>query len=236
MKGFGIEIKNNLLEPKHVKNMSTSVWLYMWLVDKVTSITEDQVGIVLGGKPIMFTEIKEELDISQNTYSRWINRLSKYPYITTKRTPHGIIFQVFKIYKKFKKRFTTYGDSLKTGSDSPQTGNVIKTIQDNNNIKKEIYKERKLAKPAIEENGKRRYGTLDSLTPQVLLEIAMHYHVPPAFVRLKLEAMKNWLEANGKTKKNYKAQLSAFVLKDIERKAERQSNDKYRAVDARMIK
>jgi len=85
MKGFGIEIKNDLLDPKHIKAMGPSVWLYMWLVDKMTSISEDQIGSILGGKPIKYEEVEKELGISQDTYTRWIAKLEEYPYIETRR-------------------------------------------------------------------------------------------------------------------------------------------------------
>ena len=111
MKGFGIEIKNDLLDPKHVENMGQAVWLYMFLVDKMTSITEQGVGKVLGGKPIKYTEIKAELGISQDTYSRWIEKLAKYPYIEITRTPYGISFRVLKAYKRFGKRIRTNAES-----------------------------------------------------------------------------------------------------------------------------
>lgn len=137
MKGFGIEIKNNLLEPKHIKNMDVAVWLYMFLIDKITSINEKGEGIVLGGKPIKYKEIKDELGISQNTYTRWMDRLEEYPYIITTRTPYGICYKVLKAYKRIKKRFTKTGDSPiikrdspETGGDSPEMVKTKKTIQD----------------------------------------------------------------------------------------------------------
>lgn len=119
MKGFPFEIKNNLLEPKHVDNMGASVWLFMWLNDKVTSITEEQIGVVLGGKPVKYEEIKKELGISKNTYTRWLDKLLEYPYIRADRTPYGIRFQVLKAFKHFKKRIT-----INKESTSPQTGNL----------------------------------------------------------------------------------------------------------------
>lgn len=128
MKGFGIEIKNNLLEPKHVENMGQAVWLYMWLVDKMTSISEEGIGRVLGGRPVKYDEIKLELGISKNTYSRWIARLLKYPYIETTLAPYGIVFRVLKAYKRFtknQKRFTI-NDTRFT-----KNGERNKTIQDN---------------------------------------------------------------------------------------------------------
>jgi hypothetical protein len=131
MKGFGIEIKNDLLEPKHVKQMGTAVWLYMWLIDKLTSIREEGVGVVLGGRPVKYEEIARELGISQDTYTRWIEKLLEYPYIAAVRTPHGISFRVFKAHKRFgssqisarhDSQLTNRaeGDSAKSRSDSAE--------------------------------------------------------------------------------------------------------------------
>lgn len=114
MKGFGIEIKNNLLEPKHIEHMGVAVWLYMWLIDKMTSIDEDGVGKVLGGKPIKFEEVGEELGTSMRTYRRWLSILSKEGYVNTKQTPYGLILSVNKAYKRFGNRYAKNGTSDKT--------------------------------------------------------------------------------------------------------------------------
>lgn len=74
-------------------------------------------------------------------------------------------------------------------------------------IKKEIYKERK-------------YSSVKDITPAVVEEIARHYRVSIGFVRLELEKMKNWLEATGKRRKDYRATLRNFVLGDIQRQVE----------------
>lgn len=103
MKGFGIYIKNTLLDPKHVEAMGQAVWLYMWFIDHMTSIDEKGVGKVLGGRPVKYEEIEKELGISQDTYTRWIARLEEYPYIITTRTPYGIVYRVLKADKRFRK-------------------------------------------------------------------------------------------------------------------------------------
>lgn len=85
--------------------MGISIWLFMWLDDKITKIDDKGVGWVLGGKPIKYEEyIKPELGISLATYTRWVKILSSYPYIKAIRTPYGISFRVFKAHKNFKKR------------------------------------------------------------------------------------------------------------------------------------
>lgn len=102
MKGFFITINNGLLDPKHREGINEAVWLFMWLIDKMTIINHDTgVGEVLGGKPIKFEEVEEDLGISRATYKRWITILKKGRYIATIRTPHGLKISVFKAKKKF---------------------------------------------------------------------------------------------------------------------------------------
>ena len=101
MKGYWIEIVNNLLEPKHRKAMKESVWLFMWLLDKITSITEEQIGMVLGGKPITYEEVNKDLEVPERTYRDWVARLKKHQYIVAKRAPNGLIFYVNKAKKRF---------------------------------------------------------------------------------------------------------------------------------------
>jgi CTP-dependent riboflavin kinase len=83
----------------------------MWLVDKMTSFSEEGIGKVLGGKPINYPEVKKELGISQDTYTRWIEKLAAYPYIEVTRTPYGIVFRVLKAYKRFGKRIRNTAES-----------------------------------------------------------------------------------------------------------------------------
>jgi hypothetical protein len=104
MKGFGIEIKNNLLEPKHVKKMGASVWLYMWLLDKMTSIDEDGIGKVLSGRAVIFEDTKEDLAISRRTYQRWITMLGVNGYILTERQKNGQSILVKKAWKRFGRK------------------------------------------------------------------------------------------------------------------------------------
>lgn len=142
MKGFGIEIKNDLLDPKHIDAMGPSVWLYMWLLDKITSITEAGEGIILGGRPIVFDEVQRELGISPDTYTRWIDRLQKYPYISADRKTYGISFKVLKSYKRFGNRIRKNAESqiphkhpqdsaLLRNIDSAKPRNVLYTEQKN---------------------------------------------------------------------------------------------------------
>lgn len=109
MKGFGIEIKNNLLETKHVEKMGIAVWLYFWFLDKMTSISEQGIGKVLGGKPIVYGEVQVDLGISEHSYRRWVANLKKHGYINVIRTPHGLSISVNKAYKRFGKKVRKLG-------------------------------------------------------------------------------------------------------------------------------
>jgi hypothetical protein len=126
MKGFDISIKNELLEKKHFVAMGKAVWLYIFLVDKITSVDEKQVGTVLGGKPLVFEkDIHETFPITRQTYYKWIEQLEKYPYIETKRTPYGISFRVFKAHKVFGTRSK---ENVTSRSKQNLTSGVNKTL------------------------------------------------------------------------------------------------------------
>lgn len=124
MKGFFIEITNNLLEPKHRKKMGTAVWEFMWCLDKITKIDEEEVGCVLGGKPINLADIKKELGISEVSISKNLNKLKNSGYLTLIHTPYGISIKVQKAKKRFKDKLTRFKDKLKPN---------IRQYKDNNN-------------------------------------------------------------------------------------------------------
>lgn len=90
--------------------MGNSVWLFMWLLDKVTKIDEYGDGWVLGGKPIKTSE----LPFSDRTARRYFDTLEAEGYITTVRTPYGRTVKV----KKAKKRSARIG--LSDGRDRPE--------------------------------------------------------------------------------------------------------------------
>lgn len=141
MKGFFIEITNNLLEPKHRKAMKESVWLFMWLLDKMTSITEEGIGKILGGKPIKYEEVKEDLGISMRTYRRWIEQLKTAGYINILRTPYGCVLTVNKARKRFGRRANSgisscakNGTSLGENGTSNKTPSVRQYSKDNTSV------------------------------------------------------------------------------------------------------
>lgn len=119
MKGFYIEITNNLLDPKHYKNMGESVWLYMWLLDRITSINENGIGKVLNNSEITYEIINQELPMSRRTYSRYVARLKEHGYIRTIKVQNGLLITVTKAKKSFG-RSATYGASKNNRADAPK--------------------------------------------------------------------------------------------------------------------
>lgn len=132
MKGYGIEIKNNLLEKKHHQSMGVAVWLYMWLIDHMTSINEDGLGKVLGGKPIKYEDVTKDLELNQKTYSRHVVMLRNGGYINTLRTPYGIVFTVNKAFKRFGKKTERLDKNVRQ-SGKKRVSN-IRHNKDSNNI------------------------------------------------------------------------------------------------------
>lgn len=122
--------------------MKESVWLYMWLLDKITSVNEEGEGKILGGKPINYKDI--DLGISRDIYVDWVNKLRAGGYITTLRTPRGLIITIHKTFKYFNQKndvpnthITTSkkkSDVPKSPSDVPNTHMQYKTKQDKDNI------------------------------------------------------------------------------------------------------
>ena len=104
MKGFFIEITNNLLDLKHRKAMGTAVWEFMWCLDKITKIDEEGIGWVYGGKPINLKDIKLEIGISEPKISKNLHKLANKNYIKLKNTPYGIIITVMKAKKRFNQK------------------------------------------------------------------------------------------------------------------------------------
>lgn len=128
MKGFWFAIRNNMLEQKHVLNMGAAVWLLMWLEDHVTSVNEEGTGLVLRGKPVKYEEVAIDLGISQDTYTRWVEKLLGYPYIEKKTAPYGSIFRV---YKSGKRNRMNAARLRKSATSFREGAERNKTTQDN---------------------------------------------------------------------------------------------------------
>lgn len=119
MKGYTIDVRNNLLERKHFEAMGEAVWLYMWFLDKMTSVNENGVGKVLGSSAITHDLIFEDLGIPHRTYLRYVDKLRDAGYINTVRLQHGLLVTITKAKKNFSK--TAKKRSDKNGVSKPIT-------------------------------------------------------------------------------------------------------------------
>jgi len=103
----------------------SSVWLFLWLIDKTTS-ENGGTGKVLGGRPITLNEIADALEISRPTAKRHLHKLAKAGYLKLSYVRIGIAITINKS-KKFWKRGVKSdpsGGQICTpgGSDLTRTG------------------------------------------------------------------------------------------------------------------
>ena len=132
MKGFYIEITNNLLDPKHRKKMGTAIWEFMWCLDKITKIDDDGLGWIYGGKPIQLKEIRAEIGITEPKISKNLNKLAKEGYLILLRTPHGLVIKVCKAKKRFAQKEKRFALKGKTNNLKGKC-NIRQDIDINNN-------------------------------------------------------------------------------------------------------
>lgn len=85
--------------------MGSSIWQYLWCIDKITKIDNNSVGWVLGGKPIKHMEISKLK--SRKTISENLNHLKKEGYLILIRTPYGLKIGVTKAKKRFNEKVTS---------------------------------------------------------------------------------------------------------------------------------
>lgn len=136
---FYFPIFSGVLEPEHVEKIGTALWEFIWLISKTTKEVkegDENIGIVLGGRPIKNVEIAESLGASLRSVERNISRLRKYGYIETKRTPYGNVFKVKnskKFYKNTKERTAKYG-----GTDEGKDSNMP---VENDENRQNVYRE-----------------------------------------------------------------------------------------------
>jgi hypothetical protein len=166
MKGFYIHVKNDLLEAKHYEAMGASIWLYLWLLDKVTSVDEKGVGKVLGGKPIVYSELEKELGIPRITYTRFVKTLKNAGYIDTLRTPNGLVIKVQKTKKVFGQ------------NDTKKTKKVPKSDVSNRDITKRVMYQNETAMYQIETSNIRQDKDKTNITTNVVIGETPKYGSP----------------------------------------------------------
>ena len=97
--GYPITLWNGILDPKHVENMGSAIWEFIWLLDKITR-EEDGNGYVLGGAPITFIAIAADLGTTRKVVGDSLKKLSKAGYISIARRQAGFSIVVHKSKKR----------------------------------------------------------------------------------------------------------------------------------------
>jgi hypothetical protein len=95
---YPVPIWNGIFE--HYDRIGDAIWEFLWCIDKITR-EEDGVGIVLGGMPVKFERIADELKGSyKETVRLHFKLLETEKYIRLRRTPYGHVIEVLNS-KKF---------------------------------------------------------------------------------------------------------------------------------------
>lgn len=205
MKGYGIEITNNLLEPKHIKAMGSAVWEYMWCLDKMTKIDEDGTGYVLGGKPVKLEELNKDLGKDQTNISTNLHKLQEAGYIDLKRTGYGNIITVCKAKK----------NSLRKGENAKSEKVITPDLNDEN--------AKSIIDPSVDITVRQGRGTpptfksityLKELPLEDLVQFSETYQASQKQVREKAEAVVLYCESAGKRYSNYRSTLQGWLLRD----------------------
>jgi biotin operon repressor len=88
-----IYVWNGILEPKHRKKIGSALWEFLWCLNRITK-EKDGIGSVLGGKPVTYEEMAEELGVSTKTIQRHMERLFREGYVDPVLTPRGYSLRV----------------------------------------------------------------------------------------------------------------------------------------------
>jgi hypothetical protein len=88
-----IYVWNGLLEPKHRKKIDSAIWEFLWCLDRITK-EKDGIGIVLGGRPVTYSEVATCFEVSVDSVRRHMDRLELYGYIERTLAPYGYVIRV----------------------------------------------------------------------------------------------------------------------------------------------
>jgi len=125
MKGYYFQVSNGLLKDRHCIRMGSAIWEFMWLLDRMTSISENGIGKVLGGRPIKTEEITSSLGINRKYINIHLRKLKEQGYINITRAPYGLIISINKAQKTFGQKAKP--DVMKTSHlrDIPKTSHLV---------------------------------------------------------------------------------------------------------------
>jgi hypothetical protein len=77
----------------HFQKIGLALWEFLWCIDKIT-IEKDGIGWVFRKTPVKVTRIASDFGICEKTVRLHLNQLKAFGYITTKKTPFGLVIGV----------------------------------------------------------------------------------------------------------------------------------------------
>lgn len=108
-----IPVSNGLFE--HRERIGPAIWEFLWCIDRITAEEIDdhgeRWGLVLGGTPIKYDRIADDLKSSEQTVKRNLAILKEQGYISAIRISRGQILKVAKNKKSVEARRIKSGPS-----------------------------------------------------------------------------------------------------------------------------
>lgn len=140
---YPIPVSNGIFD--HREKVGSAIWLFLLLVDW-TTVEQDGLGQVLGGKPVTTTKLKEVLRLEERQVRSQLQRLQSIGFIRLRRTSYGFVIEVLKskkfIFRDRKKvAALPLPDRQETSDQNPQIGNYSPLRSAINCRNKEDYTE-----------------------------------------------------------------------------------------------
>lgn len=95
---YPIPVSNGIFD--HREKVGSAIWLFLLLIDW-TTVEQDGLGQVLGGKPVTVKELKEALGLEERQVRAQLQRLQSIKFIRLRRTSYGFVIEVLKSKKFF---------------------------------------------------------------------------------------------------------------------------------------
>jgi hypothetical protein len=77
----------------HFQKIGLALWEFLWCIDKIT-IEKDGIGWVFGKTPVKVARIASDFGICEKTVRLHLNQLKTFGYISTRKTPFGLVIGV----------------------------------------------------------------------------------------------------------------------------------------------
>jgi hypothetical protein len=101
--GYWIGARGGLLAEKHYQAMGESIWLFLYMLLRQTSVNDQGEGVVLYGNPLTREQIADDTGWNENNIRNWTRRLVRTGYIRAQRSGNdGCVFFVRKAKSKAK--------------------------------------------------------------------------------------------------------------------------------------